>query len=127
LYAANRPELFKYIWGILKNKKCLLYRINAVEDHIHIVTTLHPTTALSNLVKDIKLGSSKFIKDNALFKDFNGWQDGYAAFTYGISAKENLIDYVKNQELHHQTKSFKEELMEILTENGIIFEEAHLD
>ena len=59
----NRDELFKYIWGILKNNKCHLYRINGVEDHIHIFTHLHPTIALSALVKDIKVSSSLYIKE----------------------------------------------------------------
>ena len=63
----NRPELFKYIWGILKNKKCHLYRINGVEDHIHIITHLHQSVALAILVKDIKIASSMFIKEQGLF------------------------------------------------------------
>ncbi|MBK9014557.1 MAG: transposase, partial [Saprospiraceae bacterium] len=73
----GRDELFKYIWGILKNKKCHLYRINGVEDHIHIVTSLHPSVALADLVKDIKLASNDHIKETGLFPDFGGWQDGY--------------------------------------------------
>jgi putative transposase len=127
LLKENRSELFKDIWGILKNKKCHLYRINGVEDHIHIVTSLHPSIALADLVKDIKLGSSSFIKEKGIFHDFNGWQDGYSAFTYAIGAKDNLIEYVKNQENHHKIKSFREELIELLLEHGISFDEKYLD
>lgn len=123
----NRSELFKYIWGILKNKKCHLYRINGVEDHLHIATHLHPSVALASLVKDIKLASSDFIKQNRLFPNFNGWQDGYSAFTYAISAKDNLIEYIKNQEEHHKTKTFQEELVELLHEHGVEFDERYLD
>lgn len=123
----SRPELFKYIWGILQNKRCHLNRINGVEDHLHIVTHLHPSVALADLVKDIKLASSDFIKDKKLFPDFGGWQDGYAAFTYSIEAKNNLIEYVKNQEVHHKTKTFKEELIELLIEHGIEFDEKYLE
>ncbi len=94
---SGREALFKYIWGILINKKCHLYRINGVEDHIHIITHIHPTVALAYLVKDIKVASSKYIKTENLFPNFNGWQDGYGAFTYSFSAKNNLIEYVKNQ------------------------------
>ncbi len=64
LTKGKRPELFKYIWGILKNKKCHLYRINGVQDHLHIATHLHPTVALASLVKDIKVASSKSKKGN---------------------------------------------------------------
>ncbi len=127
LTKGKRPELFKYIWGILKNKKCHLYRINGVQDHLHIATHLHPTVALASLVKDIKVASSKSIKERKLFPGFKGWQVGYAAFTYSIDAKDSLIEYVKNQEEHHKNKTFKEELIELLEEHGIAFDEKYLE
>jgi REP element-mobilizing transposase RayT len=123
----HRAELFKCMWGILKNKNCHLYQINGVEDHLHIITSLHPSVALASLVKDIKLGSTSFIKEKQLFHHFNGWQDGYAAFTYSIEAKNNLIEYVKNQEAHHHTKTFKEELIELLIEHGVEYDEKYLE
>ncbi|MDD3875665.1 MAG: transposase [Bacteroidales bacterium] len=49
----EREKLFRYISGIIEKQNCHLYRINGIEDHIHIVTHLHPTIALANLVKDI--------------------------------------------------------------------------
>ncbi len=122
----KQAMLFKYLWGILKNKKCHVYRINGVEDHIHIVTHLHPTVALSSLIKDMKIASSKWIKEKNLFPDFSGWQDGYGAFTYSIKDKDRLIEYVKNQKEHHKTKSFKEEYIELLNEHGIEFDEKYL-
>ncbi len=122
----KRPMLFKYLWGILKNKKCHVYRINGVEDHIHIVTHLHPTVALSSLIKDMKIASSKWIKEKNIFPGFSGWQDGYGAFTYSIKDKDRLIEYVKNQKEHHKTKSFKEEYIELLNEHGIEFDEKYL-
>jgi len=121
-----RPELFKYIWGILKNKKCHLYRMNGVEDHLHIVMDLHPTIALSNLIKDIKLASSKMIKEKNLIKNFLGWQIGYGAFTYSINEKENLIEYVKNQEEHHKKITFREEYISLLNEYEIEYDERYL-
>jgi len=78
LEAENRKELFKYIFGILKNNKCHLYQIGGVNDHLHIVTHLHPSIALSDLIKDIKLASSKYMKSANLFLHFKGWQDGFA-------------------------------------------------
>lgn len=127
LHKENRQKLFEYIWGILKNKKCHLYRLNGVEDHLHIVTHLHPTVALASLVKDIKVASAAYIKEKSLFEHFDGWQDGYAAFTYSIEAKDNLINYVKNQEEHHKTKTFREELSDLLCEHGVEFDEKYLD
>jgi len=105
----NRDELFKYIWGILNRKKCHLYRINGIEDHIHIATHLHPSVALASLVKDIKLASGIYIREKGLFRDFHGWQAGYGAFTCSIKGKDRLINYIKNQEEHHRAKTSLEE------------------
>ena len=126
LHKANRQKLFQYITGILQNKNCQLYQINGIENHIHILFHLHPTIALSDIVKDIKLASSKFIKENNLFTDFIGWQNGYGAFTYSISAKQTLIAYIQNQEEHHKVKSFREEFIQLLKDNGIDFDEKYL-
>ena len=59
----NKHELYKDIWGILTHKNCHPYQINGIENHLHILTYIHPSTALADLVKDIKLGSSSFIKE----------------------------------------------------------------
>lgn len=122
----NRPALFKYIWGILNKSNCHLYRINGVEDHLHIVTHIHPSVALAGLAKNIKIASSGFIKDNGIFKNFNGWQDGYGAFTYSVKEKDRLIEYVKNQEEHHKVVSFRDEYIELLNEHEIEFDEKYL-
>jgi REP element-mobilizing transposase RayT len=126
LTATYRKELFKYIWGILDNKKCHIYQINGVEDHLHILTHLHPSIALSDLVKDIKLASTKLIKEKGIFDGFTGWQVGYGAFTYAVDRKDALINYIKNQEAHHRTTTFREEYIDLLTEHGIPYEEKYL-
>ena len=82
----KRDDLFKYIWGLLKNKDCHLYRINGVKDHLHILTHIHPTLSVAGLVKDIKVSSSNFIRRENQFAGFEGWQSGYAAFTYKVNA-----------------------------------------
>ena len=68
----------------MENKKCHLYRIGGVSDHLHILTHIHPTVSLASLVKDIKLASTEHIKNKNLFPNFSGWQEGYAAFTYAF-------------------------------------------
>lgn len=115
-----------YIWGILKESNCHLYRINGVEDHLHIATHIHQSVALADLVKNIKIASSQFIKAENLFKNFTGWQEGYGAFTYSYREKDLLIDYVKNQEEHHKIKTFKEEFISLLHDNGVEFDEKYL-
>lgn len=122
----NRDELYSYMWGILKNKNCFVYKIGGIEDHIHIITHIHPSIALASLVKDLKTSSSDYIKKNNLFDNFSGWQSGYGAFTYSQEAKENLIRYVNNQEIHHRTITFKEEIIDSLNEHHIEFDEQYL-
>jgi len=122
----GRDELFKFISGILKNKQCHLYRINGIEDHIHILTHIHPTLALSTLVQTIKTSSSTYIKENNLFENFKGWQNGYAAITYSNNALNTLIEYVKNQEEHHKNMNSQDELKSLLNENEIEFDEKYL-
>jgi len=121
-----RPALYNYIWGILKNSKCHLYRINGIEDHIHILTHLHPSIALADLIKDVKVSTSKMIKEENLFPKFDGWQIGYGAFTYSIDAKDKLVKYLINQKEHHKKFSFEEEFRTILEEFKIEFDEKYL-
>jgi len=122
----GQEKLYRYIWGILTNHNCHLYRIGGTENHLHIITHLHPSVALANLVKDIKLASSKYIKSERIFPKFNGWQNGYGAFTYAISAKDNLIKYVKKQKQHHSKASFKNEYINLLKEHDVEFNEKYL-
>ncbi|MFD1141529.1 transposase [Larkinella insperata] len=77
----TNEALYRYIWGVLENKNCRLFRINGVGDHVHILCDLHPAVALANLVKDVKAGSSIWMKQSGLFPDFEGWAVGYSAFT----------------------------------------------
>lgn len=122
----NETELYKYIWGILKNKKCKLYRINGMPDHIHIFFDLHPTIALSNLIKDIKVASNLWMKESGLFSEFEEWQDGYGAFTYSNREKDMIIDYIKNQKQHHKKENFEQEFKRLLEENDIEYDEKYL-
>ncbi len=122
----NRKDLFQYIWGILENKNCYLYRIGGVEDHLHILTSLHPTVCLADLIKAIKVGTSVWIKESRMFQGFTHWQDGYGALTHSSREKGGLIEYIKCQEERHQRLSFTDELRKLLREAGIEFDEELL-
>ncbi len=123
----NEQELFKYIWGVIKNKKCHLYQVNGTQDHIHILTHLHPSIALADLIKDIKISSSLKIKEEKWFPKFKSWQIGYGAFTYSIDAKENLMHYIKNQKEHHKAMSFTEEYKKLLDDFKIEYKPKYLE
>jgi len=126
MISENQERLYSYIAGVMKRNKCFVYRINGIEDHLHIISDLHPSCALSNVIKDIKLATSDFIKREKLFPNFRGWQEGYGAFTYSINDKDRLIAYVGNQKEHHRVKTFREEFIELLHEHGIVFDERYL-
>ena len=116
----NVSSLYKYIWGIIKNKKGTLYRINGMEDHVHILSDLHPSIALADFVKkSIKVATSLWMKQSSDFPSFRGWEEGYAAFTYSYKEKEVLINYIKKQQEHHQKENSRDELIRIWKENGM--------
>jgi len=119
-------ELYKYLWGIINNLKCKLYRINSMPDHIHLFSDLHPTLSLSEYVKTIKVSSSIWMKESGKFPKFSGWQDGYGAFTYSSREKEMIINYIKNQKEHHKKEIFMDEYRRLLQENEIEFDETYL-
>lgn len=126
LHQEKREDLFRYIWGIVKNKKSHLYRVNGVEDHLHLLTSLHPTICLADFVKAIKVATSIWIKENALFPGFSHWQDGYGAFTHSAHEKDRLLEYIVSQEQHHKEVMFRDEFRKLLMEAGIEFDEQYL-
>ena len=115
-------NLYKYVYGIIKNKKGHLYRINGIEDHIHILSDLNPQTALSDYIRDIKTASSKWLRESPFFPHWQGWAEGYAAFTYSYNDKGSLIEYVKNQKVHHRKERLEDELKRLFKEHGIVYD-----
>jgi putative transposase len=127
----NRPtikqdhvnELYAYITGILKHKNSHVYRINGVENHLHILTDMHPSIAPMDFVREIKVSTSLWMKSSGLFPAFKGWAVGYGSFTCSYWDINRLIDYLKNQQEHHKKISFEEEYRILLQEHGIIPDE----
>ena len=123
----DRPQdLYAYMGGILREKHCHPHAIHGVKDHIHLVFSLHPAIALSGLIKDIKLATSKWMKQQERAPHFRNWSSGYGALTCSVGDLDRLIHYVRNQEIHHQKESFMDEYKRLLTEHQIPFEEQYL-
>jgi REP element-mobilizing transposase RayT len=123
----NQGKLFGYIVGMLNKRNCHSYQVGGYANHIHIVTHLSPTINLADLVREIKKASHEMMmRDKKSFPDFPGWQVGYGAFTYHISMKPVLIKYVLNQELHHKGITFREEMIQLLNDNLVSFNEEYL-
>jgi putative transposase len=122
----HHDELYKFIWGIVKNRNCILYRINGTENHIHMLSDLHPTVCLSDYIKEIKTASNKWMRESGKFRDFEHWAEGSCALTYNIRDKEMITNYIKSQKEHHQKVSFEDEYKKLLEENGIEWNEKYI-
>ena len=123
LVQEHSRELYAYLMGIIKNKSGFLYRINGMEDHLHILSDLHPKLALSDYMRDIKTSSSIWLKQSGKFPEFEGWAEGFAALTYSWKDKDMIVNYIKNQQEHHKKESFEDELRRLLKEHDIDIDE----
>lgn len=121
-----KEELNKYIAGVIKGKDQKPIIVNGMPDHIHAFIGLKPSMAISDLARDIKNNSSKFINDNNWVRGKFSWQDGYGAFSYAQSQIEKVFNYIKNQESHHKKKTFHEEYLELLTKFEIEYNQKYL-
>ena len=121
----HSDELYRYIWGYIKNKKSFLYRINGMPDHIHILVGIHSTIALSDFVKELKTTTNSWIKSSDKFPNFNSWGEKYAAFTIRHQEKDTVIEYIKNQRVHHKVESFEDEYRRLIIESGIEIDEKY--
>ncbi len=121
-----KDELYKYISGIIANKDQKLMIVNGMPNHIHLLIGTKPNSNLSDLIRDIKANSSKWINEKKLTPMKFEWQTGFGAFTVSQSGVAKVIEYIKNQEEHHRNKTFKEEYVEFLKAYEINFKEEYL-
>jgi len=113
-------ELYAYLLGYCRNKGAKLIRIGGMPDHIHLLISIRPDISVSEFVQVMKVESSKWLKTQKQhFPYFNGWGNGYAAFTYSERDKEMIRHYIMNQKQHHQTISFRTEYDNILISWGL--------
>jgi REP element-mobilizing transposase RayT len=122
----NREELHKFITGIVQKREQKMLSIFAMPDHIHLLLGIKPNITVSELVRDIKAGSSKFINDNNWINGKFNWQEGFGAFSYSKSQLDGVIKYILNQEVHHKNQTFKEEYVDFLRKFEIEFDEKYL-
>ena len=112
-------ELQKYITGLVKKRKSYMISINNVSDHLHLFVDLHKTYSVSKFLQEIKALSSKFINEKQWYNHRFEWQTGYGSFSVSYQNRPNVINYIKNQQKHHETKSFSDEYLEILKQFDI--------
>ncbi len=121
-----RDMLYNYIIAIIQNNRHKVLAIGGIADHIHILIGLRPSQSLSDLMKDVKGCSSKWINDNRLSDDWFLWQEGYGAFSYSKKDVPKVIQYIKNQAVHHKTQNMVREYKTMLEESDIEYDEQKI-
>ena len=97
-----REDLYKYMSGIISNNDNKIFAINGMPDHVHVLVSMNPKQAPSDLIHDVKRSSSLWINDNNLVIGKFSWQEGFGAFSYGKSQIPDIAYYIENQEKHHK-------------------------
>jgi REP element-mobilizing transposase RayT len=118
-----KDELYRYLVGIIQNHQHKVIAINGMPDHVHILIGLRPSQSISELIKIVKGDSSKWIHQKGFVMGKFSWQEGYGAFSYGKSQVNDVIEYIKRQEIHHQRKTFKEEYQQFLEKFEVDYDE----
>lgn len=121
-----RDRLYQYINKICKNYQCHLLTAGGVSDHVHLLLTLNKKISLSEVIEKIKTSTSKWIKLTNMNLEQFYWQHGYGAFSVSQSNIDAVIKYIDNQESHHKSLSFKDELEKLLKAYEINYDEKYL-
>jgi putative transposase len=122
----HNEELQKYITGIVSAQRHKLIAINNMPDHLHLLVGLRPDAALSDLVRDIKANSSRFINEKHWVAGRFSWQEGFGAFSYSRSQLGTVIRYIENQQRHHASTSFRDEYTALLEKFGVEFDQRYI-
>ncbi|HEY4416549.1 MAG TPA: IS200/IS605 family transposase [Verrucomicrobiae bacterium] len=123
---ALREELHRYIGGILTNLDCQPLIIGGVEDHVHLLSTLSRTCEPATMIKEVKRGSSLWLKTKEQnLQDF-AWQNGYGIFSIGHLQIEEAKKYIAGQEEHHRKVSFQDEFRKFLERYAVEFDERYV-
>ena len=123
---ATREELHRYLGGILTNLECQPITVGGVEDHVHLLCALARTCEPAEMVKELKRGSSLWLKTKSpKFRDF-AWQSGYGMFSVGFSQLDMVRKYIAGQEEHHRRTTFQDELRHLLRRYEIDFDERYV-
>lgn len=121
-----RGKLHAYLGGTVRGLGAIPDEIGGVADHVHLLIGTKATHRLSDLLREIKSESSRWVHEEIGVAGF-AWQEGYGAFTVSASQREAVRQYLQTQEEHHRRGSFREEYLELLQRSGVTFDERFLD
>lgn len=121
-----RSLFFDYIGGTINGLGGYAQSIGGTANHVHLLIGLKATHSLSDFIRELKKATSLWAKDQTSHRKFS-WQEGYAAFTVSPTARASVRKYIANQEEHHRTKTFQEELEEFLQNAGVEYDPKYLE
>ena len=121
-----REELHRYLGGILSNLDCQPMIVGGAEDHVHLLCALSRTCCAAEMVKEVKRGSSLWVKTKTSELQNFAWQNGHEIFSIGFSQIEAVRNYVAGQEEHHRKISFQDEFRRLLRRYEIDFDERYV-
>ena len=124
---ALQPKLHAYMGGIIRRHKGTALLIGGVSDHVHLYTSVPPTLAVSDFMRELKSVSSKWVNEQSRLEIPFEWQRGYAAFTVAASGAEHLEQYILGQDEHHRSRSFIDELKALLDANQVRYDPKYLE
>ena len=118
-------ELYAYLYNVATNARVKVYRIGGMPDHIHMLVDLPPSMSIATFMQQLKVASSKWMKENRRFPNFRGWAKEYAALSYSLRDKEMIVNYIKGQKEHHKKTTFAEEYRAFLEAYGVEVKEEY--
>lgn len=122
-----RDELHSYISGIIRSEKNVKsLAVGGWKDHVHILFGLPPKLTVSGLLQKVKQNSSKWINEKKFTLGKFQWQEGFGAFSHSRSQRNNVINYIMNQEEHHKNKTFREEYLDMLKKFDVDYDEKYV-
>lgn len=119
-------DLFAVIGNLINETECKTILVNGVEDHVHCFFGLKPSVSVSDVMKNAKAKSSKWINESGLLKHRFEWQRGFGAFSYSHSHIDDVFKYIKNQQEHHKKESFRVEYIKMLEAFGVEYDEQYI-
>ena len=122
----QRDRVEKFMCGIITNKKSKPLAIYCNPDHCHILIGLHPAIAISDMARDVKASSAKWINENNWIQGKFSWQRGFGAFTYSKRDLDAVVKYIHNQPKHHKKTTFREEYIKFLIDFNIDHDNQYL-
>jgi REP element-mobilizing transposase RayT len=124
--ARHKPKLYPFLGGIVRDMGCHMIEVGGVADHVHMLVLTPPRLALSDLLREVKAGSSRWMN-----REFNlggkfAWQTGFSAFSISQREAPDVRRYIGGQEEHHRVRTFKEEVLQFLHDYEIEYDERYL-